>query len=67
MKGLHSKYIVIKSDGSQPDPEARYFVLRYDNDSQVQYLLRHYAKLIYKSKPELAKDLLTEMARMWEK
>lgn len=32
MDELYDKYIVTKADGSPMEPEAKYFVLRYDND-----------------------------------
>lgn len=35
MQGLQNKYIVQKTSGRPIEPEARYFVLRYDNDKDA--------------------------------
>ncbi len=34
VRGFYKKYKIEKTDGSPIDPEAKYFVLRYDQDSQ---------------------------------
>ncbi len=32
MKGLYSKFHIEKADGTPIDPDAKYFILRIDND-----------------------------------
>lgn len=60
-RGLYGKYNVSKADGSPRDPNARYFVLRYDKDDAhgeaCRAALATYAKHIKSTLPELAADL----------
>lgn len=62
MKGLYNKYHVTKTDGSPIDPEARYFVLRYDTDSAARKALAVYARYIEAENPDLARDLRSKLA-----
>lgn len=66
--GLYQKYTVQKSDGTPIDPNAKYFILRYDkNDDFGKYSRRaifEFAKWAQRN-PEfkqLAEDLLYELA-----
>lgn len=43
--GLYGKYILAKSDGTDLDPNACYFVLRWDTDPAARQALRLYAQL----------------------
>lgn len=63
-KGLYGKYIISKSDGSEVDPKAQYFVLRLDENQKDENHLRAcrkaikiYAKEIERTLPFLAQDL----------
>lgn len=68
-QGLYGKYILKKTNGKPIDPDARYFILRYD-DFQKDENHRHaslvalqaYANEIEAHIPELAKDLLKILA-----
>lgn len=42
--GLYNKYRIAKSNGDPIDPEARYFLLRYDKDPAALKALETYAK-----------------------
>ena len=42
-RGFYQKYIVQKASGNPVDPEARYFVLRVDEDPAARAALRTYA------------------------
>lgn len=47
MKGLFGKYIIQKANGEPIDPEAKYFVLRYDKaskDYHAKEILFEYAR-----------------------
>ncbi len=47
-KGLYGKYIIEKANGEPLDPEAKYFVLRYDKgtkDSAAKEAMWRYAFL----------------------
>ena len=63
-KGLFKRYKVSKADGSKADPNAKYFVMRYDHaandpihrDACRKAILR-YAELIRDHLPELGSDL----------
>ncbi len=57
MAGLFSKYKIEKTDGSAIDPEAKYFVLRYDTDSSARVALVMYA--LHQSDPQLQQELLS--------
>ncbi len=54
------KYVIAKSSGRPLDPEARYFVLRYDPgaDPHARVALRVYAESVQVDNLRLATDLL---------
>ncbi len=54
---LFQKYIITKTSGDPLDPEARYFVLRYDKDPHAQAALLAYAESCQVDNPQLAADL----------
>jgi hypothetical protein len=63
-KGLLPRYTVLKNDGSEISPDARYFVLRYDKSgsdpihtSASRDALRIYAGAIKDHLPKLSEDL----------
>lgn len=63
-KGLLPRYTVIKNDGSEISPSARYFVLRYDktgsdprHTSASRDALRTYAEAIKDHLPKLSEEL----------
>jgi hypothetical protein len=66
-EGLYNKYHISKSDGSECDPDAKYFVLRYDkldaNGKAARVALKAYAMLCPSS--DLCMDL-TEAIRQIE-
>lgn len=55
--GIYMKYIVHKSDGSECDPEACYFVLRLDTQPAARKAMRVYAEKIRGELPQLADDI----------
>lgn len=55
-KGIYGKYIIKKTDGSDIDPNACYFVLRLDSDAAAQDAARTYAEQT--DNEELANDIL---------
>ena len=57
MANLFGKYKIEKTDGSQVDPNAMYFVLRIDTDPHARVALRAYARSIRASDPEFANEL----------
>lgn len=69
--GLYGKYIVSKSDGSEVDSRAEYFVLRIDShqsDREHTYACRTalMAFAFATCNPDLAKDIVNWVAR-WKK
>ena len=50
MKGYYKKYYVSKVEG-ETDPEAEYFVLRLDTDSDARRAATKYASLIFWKNP----------------
>ena len=62
MEGLYDKYKIEKTDGSQIDPYADYFILRLDADKHAQAAAITYAKSIIKENPKLAADLLRKIS-----
>lgn len=56
-RGYYLKYRIEKADGTPVDPNAKYFVLRYDNSPAACYALATYAEAIRKEYPQLAKDI----------
>lgn len=65
MKGLYKKYNVTKADGSEIEPKARYFVLRYDTDPAARQALMVYAELVGKENPVLMQELAQSIAEVW--
>jgi len=55
------KYIIFKDTGEPVDPEAKYFVLRYDSDPHAVVALRAYAESVARENPEFANDILQEI------
>lgn len=58
-QGIYGKYIINKADGSDIDQDAKYFVLRYDQDPVAWFALRSYA--LNTDNEQLRKDLLAEL------
>ena len=56
-RGLYSKYIIRKADGSPVDPKACYLVLRLDTDEDARAAALLYAAHVEKWNNLLAKDL----------
>lgn len=61
--GLRLKYQIIKTSGKPIDPEAKYFVLRYDEDPHAVRAIIRYVASIKEENPELAWDLLNQIGR----
>lgn len=66
--GLYLKYRIQHMDGSPMDPDALYFVLRYDEDSTWSRMGREtlwaMCKRIEKEAPALAADLRTKIIQL---
>jgi hypothetical protein len=64
-EGLFGKYLIKKADGSELDPEAQYFVIRYDDaaahGSAGRAALLEYARLIKGDCPELCAELALKL------
>ena len=56
-KGLYKKYIVQKADGSEIDPDAKYFVLELTQTNMLKALLA-YVNSVKEENPELARDMI---------
>ena len=61
MKGIYSKYIIGKADGSRVDPDADYFVLRIDKDKHARKALKAYADSIKEENPRLSEDIYLKL------
>jgi len=46
--GLINKYEIKKTNGNPIDPEAKYFILRYDKDPHAIQALKKYAESVRK-------------------
>jgi hypothetical protein len=60
VKGLYTKYIIQKADGSPVDPDARYFILRLDDGEYVhacRAAAAVFARHVRHHNPDLADDL----------
>lgn len=57
MSKYYEKYHIEKADGSPCDPNAKYFVLRFDKDPYARIALSAYAKAIQVVDPEFAEDI----------
>ena len=55
--GLYNKYIINKSDGTDIDINADYFVLRLDKDIRARKALRVFAESIKKENPVFSNDI----------
>lgn len=69
-QGLFYKYNIEKADGSEINPAAEYFVLRYDDQQHdkihmhaCQKALLRYAAEIEDHLPQLSKDLKKKLAK----
>lgn len=51
------KYKIMKTNGKAVDPEARYFVLRYDTDFVARLAMRFYADSIEAEDPILSNEI----------
>lgn len=63
--GLYNKYIISKTDGSEVDKDAKYFVLRYDDKQKNKVnmkasleAIKTYAEIIDETNEFLAYDLM---------
>jgi len=63
---LRHKYHITKTNGNPIDPNALYFVLRYDIDPHAREAVLAYAKSVADENPILAHDLLEELERTAE-
>lgn len=63
MRGLYGKYTIGKVDGSPVDPQADYFVLRLDTDTNARVAALTYADACEEENPELAVDLRARVKR----
>jgi hypothetical protein len=68
--GLFGKYLVAKRDGTPLDPEAKYFVVRYDAKAAHgdigRTTLAYYASAIESEMPELAVELRNAINKQTE-
>ena len=56
--GIKKIYNVAKEDGASINPEAKYFVVRVDQEHPYsQFALKHYANVIRPERPRLARDI----------
>lgn len=62
MAGLYGKYKIKRADGTAILPEARYFILRYDNDRCARVALMIYAEKVADRNRLLAADLIKALA-----
>jgi hypothetical protein len=64
---LYGKYMLAKADGTPINPNAKYFVLRYDREakdgSASRDALSLYASLVEEATPKLAEGLLADIAQ----
>lgn len=61
--GFHQKYIISKTNGNPIDPEAEYFLLRFDKDPHALKALYAYAKSVQSDNPQLYEDLMLRVDR----
>lgn len=61
MAGLYGKYKIEKTDGHTIDPDAKYFVLRYDTDPHARVALEAYANSIWTKNYLLAIEIMAEL------
>jgi hypothetical protein len=63
--GIRPKYTITKTDGTPLEPDARYFVLRYDGDHDpcAHAAIRAYARAVQPINTQLADELVAELAQ----
>lgn len=61
MAGHYDKYTIAKSDGSEVDPDADYFVLRLDTDQHARDAITLYAIRVSHQNLRLAYDLVSRV------
>ncbi len=54
---MFDKYTITKTNGNPIDPEALYFVLRYDTDPHARVALAAYAQSVRADNPQFADEL----------
>jgi hypothetical protein len=63
--GLFGKYLLAKSDGTEIEPESKYFVLRYDSKAASGEVSRialvEYCERIKNDMPDLASELMADL------
>lgn len=59
--GYHQKYIISKANGNPVDPEAEYFLLRFDKDPHALKALYIYAKSVQIVNRQLHDDLMKKI------
>jgi NTP pyrophosphatase (non-canonical NTP hydrolase) len=64
--GYKRKYDIRKSDGSDVDPKADYFVLRIDKDPHARVALLNYARSVRKDNEELYWDIINRLQGMYD-
>lgn len=57
------RYIIEKASGEPTDPDAEYFVLRYDKDPHARKALAAYAASVEADNKQLAQDIFDELER----
>jgi hypothetical protein len=68
--GWRHKYIIQKTNGHPLDPEARYFVLRFDapgGDPHARVAMRAYADSVRSDNPRLADDVIKKVKEQSDK
>jgi len=63
--GYKRKYVIQKTDGSQVDPKADYFVLRLDADPHARVALMHYARSVRSDNEELYQDIMMRLSELY--
>ena len=59
--GLYKKYIIGKTNGNPIDPEAEYFVLRFDKDPHARTALIAYAESVKSDNEQFHYDILDKL------
>ena len=59
--GLYRKYEIRKADGTPVDPDAKYFVLRYDKDRHARIAMASYAKSVLVENADLAREIIEDV------
>lgn len=61
--GLEPRYKIEKTNGEPINPNAKYFILRYDKDPHARVALLAYANSIALENPQLANQLIDDIAK----